>query len=67
MSKALDPKKRIFRVRPSAIPRPNTKVITSLEDIPEFDDVEAEIRFWKNHTVSQEVLDQIPEPEEEEQ
>lgn len=67
MTKALDPKKRIFRVRPSAIPRPNTTEITSLEDIPEFDDAEAEVRFWKTHTVSQAVLDQIPELEDEEE
>lgn len=66
MTKALDPQRRIFRVRPSAIPRPNTAEITSLEDIPEFDDPEAEIRFWRSHTVSKEVLDQIPEPEPEE-
>jgi hypothetical protein len=66
MSHALDPNKRFFRVRPSAIPRPNTTEITSLEDIPEFDDAEAEIRFWRSHTVSKTVLDQIPEPEPEE-
>lgn len=66
MSNVVDGTKRIFRVRPSAIPRPNTTVITSLEDIPEFDDAEAEVRFWKSHTVSKEVLDQIPELEPEE-
>lgn len=66
MTKALEPQKRIFRIRPSAIPRPNTIEIQSLEDIPEFDDVQAEIHFWKSHTVSKEVLDQIPELEEEE-
>ncbi len=67
MSKTLDPQRRIFRVRPSAIPRPETTEITSLDDIPEFDDVEAEIRFWKSHHVSKGVLDQIPEAEEPEE
>lgn len=66
MTKALDPKNRIFRVRPSAIPRPDTTEITSLDDIPQFDDVEAERKFWRKHTVSKELLDQIPEPEAEE-
>lgn len=66
MSNALNPIRRMFRVRPSAVPRPDTTEITSLEDIPEFDDVEAEIRFWKSHTVSKALLDQIPELEPEE-
>lgn len=68
MNKALNSdKKRTFRIRPSAVPRPDAKEITSLDDIPEFNDVESERRFWKSHTVSKELLDQIPEPEPEEQ
>ena len=68
MSQAVEPKKkeRLFRVRPSVVPRPNSIEITSLEDIPEFDTAEDEVRFWRNHTVSKEVLDQIPEAEVEE-
>ena len=66
MDKAVNSRPRKFRVRPSAIPSPDTREITSLEDIPEFDDVEAEIKFWKQHHVSQALLDQIPELEEEE-
>jgi len=65
MDMTLNSRPRKFRVRPSSIPRPDTREISSLEDIPEFDDVEAEIKFWKHHTVSKAVLDQIPEPEEE--
>ena len=66
MKKSLDPKEQKFRVRPSAIPRSDTIEISSIDDIPEFDDVESEIRFWKCHTVSKEVLDQIPETADEE-
>lgn len=48
---------------------PDTDVteITSLEEIPYFDNPEDEIRFWRRHTISEELLDQIPEPLEDEE
>jgi len=67
MSQTVNPKKRTFWFRPSAEPRPGTREITSLDDIPEFDNAEDEAHFWRSHTVSKEVLDQIPHVLEEEE
>ena len=33
--------------------------ITSFDDIPQFDNAEDEVRFWRSHTLSEEMLDQI--------
>lgn len=54
-------------LRHEKLPRVLVKELISLEDIPDFDNAEDEMRFWRSHTISQELLDQIPEiPEEEE-
>lgn len=41
--------------------------ITSLDDIPDFDDPETEIHWWRSHRLSKELIDQIPadDPDEE--
>lgn len=47
---------------------PNTQIreIQSLEEIPYFDNAEDEVRYWRAHTLSKELLDEIPDIEENE-
>lgn len=47
---------------------PNTQIreIESLDEIPNFDDPEDEVRYWRSHSISQDLLDQIPDIEDNE-
>jgi len=41
-------------------PLPGSTEINSLDEIPDFDNPEDEIKFWKSFHMSQEMMDQVP-------
>lgn len=46
------------------LPDAHIREIESLDEIPNFDNPEDEVRYWRSHTISQDLLDQIPDIED---
>jgi hypothetical protein len=38
----------------------NVSAIDSLEEIPDFDTAEDEVKFWQHHAISKMLLDEVP-------
>ncbi len=55
------------RLKLSRLRLSERKLVTSLDDIPEFDTPEAEASFWKTHRISQDLIDQVPADEDNDQ
>lgn len=43
----------------------NRKLVRSLDEIPDFETPEDQVKFWRSHYVAKNVLDQIPSLEDE--
>jgi hypothetical protein len=52
--------------RPLTSYRSRLQQVSSLEEIPDFDNPIAERLYWKTHCPSKDLLDQVPEIEESE-
>ena len=48
----------------SKLPATQIREIESLDEIPYFDNAEDEVRYWRSHSISKDLLDQIPDLEE---
>ena len=51
-------------LKQSKLPATQVREIECLDEIPYFDNAEDEVRYWRSHSISRELLDQIPDLEE---
>jgi len=51
-------------LKQSKLPATQVREIVSLDEIPYFDNAEDEVRYWRSHSISKELLDQIPDLED---
>ncbi len=54
-------------LKQSKLPLTQIHEIESLDEIPFFDNAEDEVRYWRSHSISRDLLDQIPDLKEDEQ
>jgi hypothetical protein len=64
MYKTLENQKRTSAIRFRQFCNLQGIEITSLDSIPDFDTPESEIHYWRMHRLSKELLDQLPDDDE---